>query len=74
MEDLAYLYLTLNAEVERAQRGFEAVPLPLPSAWVGPMPSDRAALPSTPSDRPQSSTMQSPDLDLDSLIYPSFYL
>lgn len=75
MEDLAYLYLALNEEVERAQRGFDAFSANLPTTWMAPPQNNRTIVPEYASDRPPSaSTMQSPDLDLDSPIYPSFYL
>lgn len=74
MEDLAYLYLVLNKEVEHAQRGFDTVPVHLPTARVAPVQSDRTIPSQSLRDRPQASTVQSPDFDLDCPAYPSFYL
>lgn len=71
MEDLAYIYLALNEEVERAQSS-DSAPTPILSAWAPSLPGDRPHL--TLDQTQETPTIQEPDMDYECHAYPSFYL
>lgn len=73
MEDLTYIYLAFNEEVERSDASSSHPADSFPNAWAPPIVSDSSAS-GQPRLAETAPTMQEPDVDFDTHSYPSFYL
>jgi len=77
MEDLAYIYLALNEEVEPNNAGFSNSADSFPNAWAPAIASDSASYEVASSQlrlAEEAPTQQESDVGFETHSYPSFYL